>query len=128
MKTVTVRFTNRYNGSTYNDKSYEYLVNDDVEVTAGDHAVAHNGSAFAIVRVIEVNAGASAKADKTLVTILNQKVVDEYNATNALVKEQKALFARLDQLIAQEFENNKYRVLAASNSEAAEILAKLGIK
>lgn len=127
MKTVTVKFTNRYS-TGYNDKSYDYLVNDDVDVTAGDHAVAHNGSEFAIVHVLEVKAGASAKAAKSLVTILNQKVVDEYNATNALVKEQKALFARLDQLIAQEFENNKYRVLAASNSEAAEILAKLGIK
>lgn len=128
MKTVTVRFTNRYNGSTYNDKSYEYLVNDDVEVTAGDHAVAHNGSEFAIVRVIEVNAGASAKANKTLVAILNENVMTEYLATNELVKEQKALFARLEQILAQEYENNKYRVLAASNTEAASILEKLGIK
>lgn len=127
MKTVTVKFTNPYS-NTYNDKSYDYLVNDDVEVTAGDHAVAHNGSEFAIVRVIEVNAGASAKANKTLVTVLNSKVVEEYNATNELVKEQKALFARLEQILAQEYENNKYRVLAASNSEAAAILEKLGIK
>lgn len=127
MKTVTVKFTNRY-ATGYSDKSYDYLVNDDVVVTAGDFAVAHNGSDFAIVRVIEVTAGASAKATKSLVTILNQKVVDEYNATNALVKEQKALFARLEQIMLQEYENNKYRVLAASNSEAAEILAKLGIK
>ena len=128
MKTVTVRFTNRYNGTTYNDKSYEYLVNDDVDVTAGDHAVAHNGSEFAIVRVIEVNAGASAKASKTLVAILNQNVMNEYLATNELVKEQKALFARLEQILAQEYENNKYRVLAATNTEAASILEKLGIK
>lgn len=128
MKTVTVKFTNRYS-NTYNEKSfYDYLVNDDVEVTAGDFAVAHNGTEFAIVRVIEVNAGASAKANKALVTILNSKVVEEYNATNELVKEQKALFARLEQILAQEYENNKYRVLAATNSEAASILEKLGIK
>lgn len=127
MKTVTVKFSGRYM-TGLSDKSYDYLVNDDVEVTAGDYAVAHNGSEFAIVRVIEVTAGASAKASKSLVTILNQKVVDEYNATNALVKEQKALFARLEQLVAQEYENNKYRVLAASNAEAAKILEQLGIK
>lgn len=127
MKTVTVKFTNRYS-NTYNDKSYDYLVEDDVAVTAGDHAVAHNGSEFAIVRVVEVNAGASAKANKTLVAILNEDVLVAYNDMNLKVKEQKALFARLEQILAQEYENNKYRVLAASNSEAAEILAKLGIK
>jgi hypothetical protein len=127
MKTVTVKFTSRYS-TGHCDRSYDYLVNDDVQVTAGDHAVAHNGNEFAIVRVMEVNAGASAKANKTLVTILNKSVVDEYNATNELVKEQKALFARLEQLVVQEFENNKYRILAATNSEAAAILEKLGIK
>lgn len=125
MKTVTIVFTNRYGGS---DKSYDYLVDDDTEVTIGDHAVAHNGSEFAIVRVIEVSAGVSSKAHKSLVIILNENVLMEYKDRNEAVKEQKALFARLDQLMAQENENNKYRLLAASNTEAAAILAKLGIK
>lgn len=127
MKTVTVKFTNRY-ANTYNEKSYDYLVDDDTEVTAGDHAVAHNGSEFAIVRVTQVTAGASGKATKSLVTVLNEAVLMEYKERNETVKEQKALFARLDQLMAQENENNKYRLLAASNSEAATILAKLGLK
>lgn len=125
MKTVTVKFASRY-GDT--NKTYEYLVDDDTEVTSGDHAVVHNGSEFAIVRVIEVSAGASAKATKSLVTILNETVLMEYKNRNETVKEQKALFSRLDQLIDQEYENNKYRVLAASNPEAAAILAKLGLK
>lgn len=127
MKTVTVRFTERYS-SGYSQKEYDYLVEDDVDVTAGDFAVAHNGSEFAIVKVTGVKAGASAKATKTLVTILNENTLMAYNDMNAKVKEQKALFARLDQLLAQEFENNKYRVLAASNSEAAKIVEQLGIK
>lgn len=126
MKTVTVCFLNNSYG--HSQKEYDYLVEDDVKVTAGDHAVAHNGSNFAIVRVINVTSGASAKANKTLVTIINDSVVAAYNDMNTKVKEQKALFARLDQLLAQEFENNKYRVLAASNSEAAKILEQLGIK
>jgi len=125
MKTVSVVFTHRYGGS---NKSYDYLVDDDTEVTIGDHAVAHNGSEFAIVRVIEVSAGVSSKAHKSLVTILNENVLMEYKDRNEAVKDQKALFARLDQLMAQENENNKYRLLAASNAEAAAILAKLGIK
>ena len=125
MKTVTVKFDNNYGGSS---KSYDYLVEDDTEVTAGDHAVVHNGSNFAIVRVIEVSAGASSKATKSLVTVLNETVLMDYKNRNETVKEQKALFARLDQLIDQEYENNKYRVLAASNPEAATILTKLGIK
>lgn len=127
MKTVTVRFTERYT-SGYSQKTYDYLVEDDVDVTAGDHAVAHNGSDFAIVKVMEVKAGASAKATKTLVAILNESVLMDYKNMNEKVKEQKALFARLEQLLAQENENNKYRLLAASNSEAAKILETLGIK
>lgn len=127
MKTVTVRFTERYN-SGYSQKEYDYIVEDDVEVTAGDHAVAHNGSEFAIVKVMSVKAGATSKATKTLVTILNETVLMEYNDMNVKVKEQKALFARLDQLMLQETENNKYRLLAASNEEAARIIEQLGIK
>lgn len=126
MKTVTVKFTERYS-SNYSQKEYDYLVEDSVEVTAGDHAVAHNGSEFAIVKVMAVKAGASAKATKTLVTILNENTLMEYKDTNEKVKEQKALFARLEQLMLQETENNKYRLLAASNAEAAKILAQLGI-
>lgn len=127
MKTVAVRFTERYS-SGYSQKEYDYLVEDDVDVSAGDFAVAHNGSEFAIVKVISVKAGASQRATKTLVTILNESVLMAYNDMNVKVKEQKALFARLDQLLAQEFENNKYRVLAASNAEAAKIIEQLGIK
>lgn len=127
MKTVAVRFTERYS-SGYSQKEYDYLVEDDVDVSVGDHAVAHNGSEFAIVKVISVKAGASARATKTLVTILNENTLMAYNDMNVKVKEQKALFARLEQLVEQEYENNKYRVLAASNAEAAKILEKLGIK
>lgn len=126
MKTVTVKFTERY-PSSYSQKEYDYLVEDSVDVTAGDFAVAHNGSEFAIVRVTSVKAGASAKASKTLVTILNESTLMAYKDMNEKVKEQKALFARLEQLMLQETENNKYRLLAASNAEAAKILAQLGI-
>lgn len=126
MKTVTVKFTERY-PSSYSQKEYDYLVEDSVDVTAGDFAVAHNGSEFAIVRVTSVKAGASAKATKTLVTILNENTLMAYKDMNEKVKEQKALFARLEQLMLQETENNKYRLLAASNAEAAKILAQLGI-
>lgn len=127
MKTVTVKFTQRYQ-TGFSEKSYDYLVDDDAVVQSDDFAVVHNGTEFAIVRVIEVSAGASGKANKSLVTILNKDVVDAYTATNVRVAEQKQLFQRLEQLLAQESENNKYRLLAQSNSEAADIIAKLGIK
>lgn len=126
MKTVTVTFTNRYS-TGYSDKSYDYLVADDTEVQAGDFAVAHNGTEFAIVRVQSVSQKISQKANKTLVTIINNKVIEAYKLVNESVNEQKALFQRLEQLLAQESENNKYRLLASSNKEAADILAKLGI-
>ena len=127
MKTVTVRFTNRY-ATGYGDKSYDYLVDDNISVQAGDFAVAHNGSEFAIVRVIEVKAGVSGKATKSLVSVLNKEVFDAYVAMNERVAEQKQLFQRLEQLLVQETENNKYRLLAQSNAEAARILEQLGLK
>lgn len=52
----------------------------------------------------------------------------DYLEANKKVAEQRDLFVRLEQLLAQESENNKYRLLAQSNSEAAAILAKLGIQ
>jgi hypothetical protein len=124
MKTVTVKFDN------YSGKTYDYLVDNNTEVQVGNYAVTHNGGAqFAIVQVVEVSAGVSAKANKSLVLVFNDTIMNEYLERNQKVLEQKALFTRLvDQLIDQEYENNKYRVLAASNAEAAEILAKLGIK
>jgi hypothetical protein len=54
--------------------------------------------------------------------------MNAYKEANVQVNEQKNLFVRLEQLLAQESENNKYRLLAQGNAEAAEILAKLGIK
>lgn len=127
MKTVSVKFTNRYQ-TGYNDRTYEYLVEDNTEVQAGDFAVAHNGSEFAIVRVTDVRAGASSKATKSLVVILGKKVVEDYMARNAVVQEQKEAFQRLEQILAQESENDRYRMLAQRNAEAAALLAKLGIQ
>lgn len=122
MKTLVVKFDN------YAAKDYHYVVADDAKVVAGDSAVVHNGSEFRVVKVLDVLAGASSRATKTVVTLLNADVMETYNAENVKVKEQKDLFARLDQLLAQESENNKYRLLAQGNAEAAAILAQLGIK
>lgn len=122
MKTLVVKFDN------YAAKDYHYVVADDAKVVAGDSAVVHNGSEFRVVKVLDVLAGASSRATKTVVTLLNADVMETYNAENVKVKEQKDLFARLDQLLAQESENNKYRLLAQGNAEAAAILTQLGIK
>ena len=122
MKTLVVKFDN------YAAKDYHYLVDDDAKVAAGEYVVVHNGSEYRVVRVIDVKAGVSSRANKTVVAILNSDVFDAYQAKNEQVNEQKQLFVRLEQLLAQEGENNKYRLLAQSNSEAAEILSKLGIK
>jgi len=131
MKTVTVVFTERYNGSSNygrntSTQTYDYLVDDAVSVQAGDHAVAHNGKEFAIVKVVGVSANVSARATKTLVTILDSKTVEAYNDTNKTLQQQKALLARLDVLLAQESERNKYRFLAEHNAEAKQILETLG--
>lgn len=127
MKTVVVKFTSRYS-TGHSSQEYHYIVDADTKVQVGDFAVVHNGSEFAIVQVVDVKAGASSKASKSLVTILTKEVFEAYKAENERIKEQRQLFQRLEQLLAQESENNKYRLLAQSNAEAAEILAKLGIK
>lgn len=122
MKTLVVKFDN------YAAKDYHYVVDDDAKVAVGDSAIVHNGSEYRVVKILDVKAGASSRATKTVVTILNEDVQKAYEAANVKVKEQKDLFIRLEQLLAQESENNKYRLLAQSNSEAAAILAQLGIK
>lgn len=122
MKTLVVKFDN------YAGKDYHYVVADDAKVAIGDSAVVHNGSEFRVVKVIDILAGASSRATKTVVTLINEDAMEAYKEANVKVKEQKDLFVRLEQLLAQESENNKYRLLAQGNAEAAEILEKLGIK
>ena len=122
MKTLVVKFDN------YAGKDYHYVVDDNVKVVVGDSVVVHNGTEFRIVKVTDVLAGASSRATKTVVSVLNADVIDAYKDANVRVKEQKDLFVRLEQLLAQESENNKYRLLAQGNAEAAAILQQLGIK
>jgi hypothetical protein len=125
MKTVSVVFTSRESGQFSN--TYEYLVADDVAVEVGDFAVAHNGTQYAIVRVTKVSMEISQNATKSLVVILNSQVYADYQKQNEAVNEQKRMFVRLQQLMDQEYEKNKYRVLAQSNAEAAELAKKLGL-
>lgn len=125
MKTATVLFTTRYGSGS--SKTYDYVVEDSVEVVAGNHAVVHNGTEFAIVFVESVTAGVSAKATKSLVTVIDQKMCNDYVANCEKVAEAKRLYRRLNELLETEYENNKYRILAQSNKEAAELLTKLGI-
>lgn len=122
MKTLVVKFDN------YAGKDYHYVVADATKVSVGDSAVVHNGSEFRVVKVTDILAGASSRATKTVVAILNEDTMAAYKEANVKVKEQKDLFVRLEQLLAQESENNKYRLLAQSNAEAAAILEQLGIK
>jgi len=123
MKTLEVKFDNYSNS-----KSYHYVVDDALKIDVGDSVVVHNGSEYRIVTVGNIKAGVSPNATKTIVTALTNEVFTDYQERNNFVKAQKDLFIRLDQLLAQESENNKYRLLAQGNSEAAAILAQLGIK
>lgn len=123
MKTLVVKFDN-YNGS----KEYHYVVDDSQKINVGDSVVVHNGSEYRVVIVKDILAGASSRANKTIVAALTAEVFADYQERNKAVNEQKQLFARLEQLLALENENNKYRLLAQGNVEAAAILAQLGIK
>lgn len=127
MKTVEVKFNDSSYGYNRSTKSYHYLVDNDSEIAAGDTAVVHNGTELRLVTVLGVTAGMSAKATKTIVTVISKEDIAKYNEKNKELAENKRLFQRLDQLLAQESEVMKYRRLAESSSEAAEILAKLGI-
>jgi hypothetical protein len=122
MKTLVVKFDN------YAGKDYHYVVADDAKVNIGDRAVVHNNTEFRIVKIVDILTGASIRASKTVVTLITEDTMAAYNEANTRVKEQKDLFVRLEQLLAQESENNKYRLLAQGNAEAAAILAQLGIK
>lgn len=130
MKTVTVVFQNDRYDRPASVNTYDYLVADDVAVEVGDFAVAHNGTKYAIVRVTKVSMEISQNATKSLVLVLNKQVFADYQKQNEAVNEQKRMFVRLQQLMEQEYEKNKYRVLAQSNAEAAEaaeLAKKLGL-
>jgi hypothetical protein len=123
MKTVTVVFGDG------NSSKYDYLVDDATQVAKGDVAVVHTGArnGFKFVVVADVRSGVSKNATKTLVAVLNEAVRDSYDKRNAEVTKKRELFERLDQLVELEYENNKYRVLAAINPEAAKLIAELGM-
>lgn len=122
MKTVYVRFAN----SSGSSGEYAYLVEDDLKVKAGDYAVAHTGSrgGYKLVEVTGVSSNIDSKANKTLVTILD---MEDYEARNQKVAQVKADWAALEDLLAREYERNKYRILAQSVPEAAELLKRLNI-
>ena len=99
MKTLVVKFDN------YAGKDYHYVVADDVKVVVGNSAVVHNGSEFRVVKVTDILAGASARATKTVVTILNEDTMAVYKEANEKVKAQKELFVRLEQLLCPSFDS-----------------------
>lgn len=123
MKTITVKFEDGYNTS----KTYDYLVDNSTEVHAGDYAIAHNGSDLRITRVIDVSGKMSTKATKTVVKIINKTDFNNYFAANEAISERKKLVQKLDTILAQENEMDRYRLLAERNPEAADILKQLGI-
>jgi copper oxidase (laccase) domain-containing protein len=123
MKTVSVVF----DGTS---KEYDYFVDDSVSVKAGDTAVAHTGDrgGLKLVRVTKVRKGACSKnAIKTLVAVIGDAEMLAYTEFNKQIAEKREALERLDELLAIEMESNKYRLLAASNPEAAELMKKLGI-
>lgn len=124
MKTLLVRFLD---GGNYSGKSYSYGVDDSTVVAVGDYAIAHNGHDYRVVQIADIKSGLAPTVTKTLVCILGSAEFAEYEQRNVKLKQQAALFNRLEQLLAQENENNKYRSLAAHNSEAAQILTTLGL-
>lgn len=121
MKTIIVRF---YTG---NSGLYHYAIEDETKVNLDDTVVLHNGTELRLATVVDVIAGVSSKATKTIVSVINEETMKAYEEANVRIKEQKELYRRLDELLAQESEVNKYRRLAETNSEAANILAKLKI-
>ena len=123
MKTVTVVFGDG------NSSKYDYLVDDHTQVVKGDVAVVHTGAhkGFKFVVVTDVRPGISKQATKTLVAVLNESILDSYAKRNEEVTKKRELFERLDHLVELEYENNKYRVLAAVNPEAAKLIAELGM-
>ncbi len=127
MKTVEVKFNDNSYDYRSRGKSYHYLVDNDFEIAARDTAVVHNGSELRLVTVLSVSAGMSAKATKTIVCVVSKEDIAKYHENNKKLVYNKRMFQRLEQLLAQESEVSKYRRLAENNSEAAEILTKLGI-
>jgi hypothetical protein len=123
MKTVTVKFADTAT-------EYDYFVDDTTVVAEGDLAIVHTGArgGFKIVFVTKVRNGSFSKqATKTLVKVVTRADMDTYKAFNDTIALNRAKIERLDEIMAAEYENNKYRVLANSNAEAAALAKELGL-
>lgn len=131
MYSVSVVFTNRYNNS-YNNNTYDYIIEDDMVVGVDDLVIVHNGSEYAIAKVVKVNSVVTEKANKTivkLVTVADCKAYQEKTTALAQeVRERKNALARLEQLLAAEDKNIRYRMLAERSEEAKKLLELAGIK
>ena len=123
MKTVTVKFTDT-------STEYDYFVADDTAVSKGDMAVVHTGvrGGFKLVHVTKVRSGSFSKqATKTVIAVITKADMDRYAEFNETIALNRAKIERLDEIMAAEYENNKYRVLAATNGEAAALAKELGL-
>lgn len=127
LKTLSVTFSTG-NYSYQNSKSYDYMVKSDLSVSVGDQVLVYtNDGRFAVAKVNRISDGVSNKATKTIVAVLNDRVVKTYETRENEVKSVRAKLDRLEELLAKEAEVNKYRYLAANNVEAAQLLRDLGM-
>lgn len=127
LKTLSVTFSTG-NYSYQNSKSYDYMVKADLDVKVGDQVLVYtNDGRYAVAKVNRVSDGVSNKATKTIVAVLNDRVAKAYDTREQEVKAVRNKLDRLEELLAKEAEVNKYRYLASTNAEAAQLLRDLGM-
>jgi len=128
MKTISVKFNN-YNTA----QSYDYVVEDDTKVEVGDSVLTHNGENFGVAKVYKVAYGEiSDKSSKTVVAVITHEDFVAYSKRNEElgknIRAQRAAMKQLEALLEAETKLDRYRKLAATNTEAAELLKQAGIQ
>lgn len=127
LKTLSVTFSTG-NYSYQNSKSYDYMVKSDLGVSVGDQVLVYtNDGRYAVAKVNRIADGVSNKATKTIVAVLNDRVAKAYETREQDVKAVRNKLDRLEELLTKEAEVNKYRYLASTNAEAAQLLRDLGM-
>ncbi len=132
LKSVSARF----GGS----QEYHYLVLAGDEPSVGDLVLtsvawADRSAGYAqsdtlkMARVVEVHETASEKATKFYLQLISRRVLDERQRLNQVEierrKERKRVTAQLELMLREQSAADRFAKLAASNPDAAALLAKL---
>lgn len=105
-------------------KEYAYLYTGNRDINAGDYAVVHNGSNFAVTKIERVKPGIDDRVRKHVLSVITQEDYTQYLKANKGINDHRKVFEQLDFMLEEQEKFNKYIELGKANPAAAALLHK----